>query len=395
MDLKEEIYAFVLQNAVKHKGKAQAGAIVGKILGDKPELKSQLKDIRKQINEIISKVNSMKLDEQEQELVKVAPGLLEEKQEEKPRELPELLNILNKPIFRFAPSPSGPMHIGHVFYMLLNAEYSKKYNGEFILRIEDTNSENIDPNAYELLEQDGIWATSGKIDKIVVQSDRLEAYYNYAIKAITKGFAYVCTCSSEKFKILVDKGQACPCRDNTPEDNLTKWNNMFTTYKEGDAVLRIKTDLKHKNPAIREWPAFRINDAEHPRTGKKYRVWPLMNFSTTVDDHDFEITHVIRGKDHIVNVERQKFLYSYFNWKLPEFYHLLRINFTDLKISASAFRKGIEEGKYTGWDDIRLPTLLALKRRGILPEAFRRFVIEIGMSKRDKTVAYDEFMKLI
>ena len=170
---------------------------------------------------------------------------------------------------------------------------------------------------------------------------------------------------------------------------------MHTKYKPGKAVLRIKTNLKAKNPALREWPAFRIINERHPRQGKKFRVWPLMNFSVAIDDHLQGMTHILRGKDHIVNTERQIFIYKYMKWKKPTYIHIGRINFTGIRLSATQTREAIKKGKYSGWDDIRLPFIAALRKRGIQAEALAKYAIEIGPSKVDKTLRLNEFMKAV
>ena len=123
-------------------------------------------------------------------------------------------------------------------------------------------------------------------DKTYFKSDRLDIYYEYAEKLINKKAAYVCTCSAEKFKEFADMQKDCPCRKNDMKKNLELWNKMTDKYgfREGQAVLRFKSSMKDKNPAMRDFPLARINLASHPRQNKKYRVWPLMNFSVSVDD---------------------------------------------------------------------------------------------------------------
>ncbi|MEK6852390.1 MAG: glutamate--tRNA ligase family protein, partial [Nanoarchaeota archaeon] len=193
------------------------------------------------------------------------------------------------------------------------------------------------------------------------------------------------------------RGKPCPCREISNEENLNRWKLMHSLrgYKTGQAVIRVRTDLKLRNPALRDWPAFRITTSKHPRVGKKYKVWPLMNFAVAVDDHAQGVTHVIRGKDHIVNTERQLFIYKYMAWKAPEFIHVGRINFKNMKLSASETREAIESGHYEGWYDIRLPFIQALRRRGIQRDAFVKYAISVGLSKVDKTVEYSEFMQTI
>ncbi|MCK5474772.1 MAG: glutamate--tRNA ligase [Candidatus Aenigmarchaeota archaeon] len=394
MNFKDEIKKLVLANAGQHGGKAQASAIISQAMAKMPEARGNPKETIALIDETVNLINKMPMKEQLLEIKKLGLSVVVKKVVRRVG-LPELKNAeKGKVVMRFEPSPSGALHVGHAFVVILNSEYVKKYGGKFYLRFSDTNPDNICVDAYKMIPEDVRWITGSDFE-IVLQSDRLEKYYDYGEEAIKKGHAYVCTCEPEKFREHVNAKKACPCRGLSPDENKNRWKKMFNTYKQGEAVVRMKTDITHKNPAIRDWPAFRINDTPHPRTGRKYRVWPLMNFAVPVDDHDFGMTHIIRGKDHITNTERQKYLYSAFAWKIPEFIHIGRINFTGLKLSTTQTRKAIDEGKYMGWDDIRLPFLRAFKKRGYRSEAFRKFVTLVGTSAADKTVSFEDFMKTI
>jgi glutamyl-tRNA synthetase len=161
------------------------------------------------------------------------------------------------------------------------------------------------------------------------------------------------------------------------------------TYDKGEAVVRIKTDLMDPNPAVREWPALRISDAPHPRTGTKYRVWPLYNFSCSLDDHLMGVSHVIRGKEHDVNTTRQKWLHRHLGWKSPTVINVGRVGLEKTILSKSKIRQGIEEGTYWGWDDPRLGTLKALRRRGLQPEAIRTIMIQIGPKPINVMLTWD------
>jgi glutamyl-tRNA synthetase len=287
------------------------------------------------------------------------------------------------------------MHIGHACTISSSSEYCRIYNGKLILRIEDTNPENIYEPAYGMLPEDGNWITKDNIAKVVIQSDRLGVYYDYAEKLVDKGQAYVCTCDPDHFKELVFEKKECPCRSLSVKEQHERYDKMFGEYKPGEAVLRLKTDIKHKNPAMRDFPLMRINDHVHPRQGTKFRVWPLMNFSVFVDDVESKMTHIIRAKDHMDNAKKQEWLYNYFNEPIPESLFVGRINFTDLRISCSETKKLIEEGKYEDWSDIRLPFLVALKRRGYQPDAFIKYAMDFGISQNDKTVSKEEFFKAL
>jgi len=394
-----KIYA--LQNAVQYRGKAVMGAVIGKLFGEFPDLRKDAKSAQAIAAKAIAEVNKLSAEEQKKNLDKLAPGILNEKHEEKKQE-PGLKQLKNaekgKVVMRFEPSPSGSMHIGHSYPLMLNYEYCKIYDGKLVLRISDTNPDNIDPKAYKLLEEDFRWLCSGIKNEIVIQSDRMELYYETALKLLEEGHAYICSCTSEQFKEISLKKSECPCRNLSMKENILRWENMFDESKttEGDAVLRLKTDMRHKNPAMRDFPLARISDnTPHARTGKKYRVWPLLNFAVAVDDHLMGMTHVLRGKDHYDNTKRQEYIFDYLKWKLPEYLHIGRINFIGLALSASETRKAIEKGLFTGWDDIRLPFIQALKRRGYQRDAFLKYAKSVGVTMVDKTVPGGEFFKAI
>ncbi len=391
--MKDSIVKHVLICGLKYKD-VDAQSVLRRVIAEDPSAKETVKEVLKSIEKAIKECKKLSKEEKEKRLKKLG---YEEEEKEKvgPKVLPELKKV-NKPyVFRFEPSPSGAMHIGHIITLLLNAEYAKKYKGKLVVRIADTNPEAIYSPAYNLLKEDAMWITQGKVDELIIQSNRMDDYYMHAMVLIEQGHMYICQCNAEAFRELVNKRQACPCRSNTIEENKRLWQLMLTKLDDGEAVARIKTDIHHKNPAVREWPAFRIDTNPHALHGLKYRVWPLMNFAVAVDDHDAGLTHVIRGKDHIVNMERQMYIYKFFKWDIPEFIHIGRVNFKGIRISKSGFRESIEKKEYTGWDDPRLPTLAAFRRRGLQPQAFVRYVQELGPSKVDKRVEFDEFMKSI
>ena len=203
----------------------------------------------------------------------------------------------------------------------------------------------------------------------------------------------MCTCDGADFKELKDNCKACPCRDNSVEENLALWEK-FDTMDAGEAVLRVKTDITHKNPAIRDWVAMRLVDETHPRLGNKYRIYPMMNFSVAVDDHLMGLTHVLRGKDHLANTEKQKYLYDHMGWDVPEYIHYGRLKMEDIALSTSKAMAGIEDGTYSGWDDPRLGTLRAIARRGIDPRTIYNLITEIGVKMADSAISWKKIYGL-
>ena len=395
-ELEQLIRKWVLANAVRYEGRANPGAIIGKLLAEQPDLKDQLKTIAKEVKGIVDSINAMSLEDQKKELEGIDPSLLEVKYEKQEHVLKELKDAeQGKIVMRLAPAPSGPLHIGHAFVMSLNSEYCRKYDGKLILRLEDTNPDNIDKDAYKMIEDDAQWLTNNNVKQVIVQSDRLHTYYDYAEKLVAMGKAYICTCNPDIFRELLQKRKACPCRNLDAQEQHLRYDKMFSGFEPGQAVMRIKTNLDDPNPAMRDWPAMRINHHVHPRTGTKEKVWPLMNFSVAIDDHELHVTHTVRGKDQKDNEKRQKIIFDTFGWKPPVHLYVGMINFEDIDVSKTETRLAIERGEYKGWDDIRLPYLAALKRRGYQPEIFAQWAIDMGINENDKKVSREEFFKNI
>lgn len=198
-DLEKKTRAYALKNAIAHDGEAMQGPVISSLFNEGLK-KNEMGKYGRQISEIIAEVNSMSVEEQEKEFKKLEDEVSERKTREGLEELP---NAKKGVVMRFAPSPSGPLHIGHALVFCLNLLYVKKYGGTFYVRIEDTNPENIYPQAYKMIENESKWLSNNKT-KIVIQSDRMNLYYDYAKKLIKKESAYVCTCSAEKFKEFAD-----------------------------------------------------------------------------------------------------------------------------------------------------------------------------------------------
>lgn len=391
-DLEEIIYKHALLNAAKHKGSANPGAVMGSIMANEPELRSKAKEIGPMSGKIVAKVNALSPEEQAAEMEKLDIAVEDKKPKAKEVGLQELPGTHENIVLRFAPNPSGPLHIGHSRAAVPNAEYVKRHDGKLILRIEDTDPKRVYGPAYDMIPEDLEWLGITP-DEVIYQSDRFEIYYDYARQLIEKGAAYMCTCDGATFKELKDNCKPCPCRDNSVEENLELWDK-FNEMDAGDAVLRVKTDINHKNPAIRDWVAMRLVDEEHPRLGTKYRIYPMMNFSVAVDDHLLGLTHVLRGKDHLANTEKQKYLYDHMGWEVPEYIHYGRLKMEDIALSTSKAMEGIEEGTYTGWDDPRLGTLRAIARRGIDPRTIYELITEMGVKMADSAISWKKIYGL-
>ncbi len=367
--LTESIRKYAVQNRLEH-GKASENAIIGRIMAQFPEARGDATGVRKTIAKIVAEVNE--LPESELGADNSAEKISVKKSE---LTIPNAKNV----VMRFAPNPSGPLHIGHARAVILNDELVKKYNGKLILRIEDTDPKRVDPQAYSMIEED-LKSLGVAWHEKIVQSGRLGIYEDYCRRLIEAGHAYVCDCDEDEFKKLKLKSKPCPHRGAPAAENLKLFDEM-KNWPQGRASVKLKTDLKHNNPAVRDFPIMRVVEKEHPLV-KGHKLYPLMNFSVAVDDRLTGVTHVLRGKDHIINTERQRYVYKYFGWNEPVFIHygLMR---TDVVLSTSDMRRGIESGKFSGWDDVSLWTIRALVRRGIRQGAIRSYITGLGLKEKD------------
>ncbi len=394
-DLKETIRKTALLNAVSHDGKAQAGALVGKILGERADLRSKVKELSAVINTVVNEINSLPLSEQKAIVEKNWPETQKKKEVEE-KKLPPLPEAgkYKQIVTRFSPNPDCVLHLGSARAILLSHEYARIYNGKFILRFEDTDPKVKRPSLrfYDNIRGDLKWLGC-KVDEEYIQSDRLPIYYEYTEKLIGDGNAYVCECKAEEFHNITLSKQACPCRDLPASEQLERWHRMLDGgYKEGEAVVRVKTELEHPNPAIRDWPALRIIDTKkypHPRVGSKFIVWPLYNLAAGLDDHLMGMTHIIRGKEHYTNMVRQKYMYQHLGWEYPQAIHYGRLKITGAFLSKSKIVQGVKDGTYTGYDDPRLGTFAALRKRGITQEAIKKMIVDVGIKPNDVTLSWE------
>ena len=385
-----------LQNSFQYSGKGQAGSVISRIMGSRADLRQHGKFIAPLVGKEVAKANAMAqkdgIDAIRAILEREAPELLEKKVQTRREGLPELPNLNErKPVLRFAPNPNGPLSFGHSRGLVINGQYAKELDGELILRFDDTDTTVKPPmlEAYDSIPKQQEWLCGFPAHRIVIASERMDKYHEFASKMLEGGFGYVCTCSAESFREFRVSKQDCPCRDNSVNNNLELWRKMNDRegFQPGDAVLRVKTDMSLKNPALRDWPAARIQTNPHPRVGDKWRVWPLLDFQSAIEDYLQGVTHIIRGKDLMDSTRKQTLLYEHFGWNYQETIYWGRVKVHEFgAFSTSQMKKDIAEGTFDGWDDPRLPTLSALSRRGIKPESLRAFWIELGLTQKDISV---------
>ena len=388
--MKELILKYVLQNAVKYKGKANIGAVIGKVLAENPKLKENMKKLSKDIHKIIHEVNSLSPKDQEKELEKYS-GQLKETVKEK-KDIFAVFDIKEneKVVTAFPPEPSKYPHIGHAKSIFLNYELAKKHNGKFILRFEDTNPKLADKEFYKIHLDNYEWLGI-KPDAVDYVSDHIEKFYDLAKKMVAKGYAYVCTCSQEKIKEGRYEGKECTCRYLMEKEHLGRFEELFKVA-EGKMILRLKGYMQHKNTTMRDPTLLRIINHKHARQGKKYHVWPTYDFENAVMDGVQGVTHRLRTKEFELRNELQNYIQNILGFKQTKIYEFARFNLEGVESSGRVIRELIKKKKLIGWDDPSLTTIVALKRRGFVPEAIRNFVLSTGITKTEATLTWDDLI---
>lgn len=389
-DIKKEIRKLTLQNAYEHGGQTLDKIVLGKILGTKPEFRSKVKEISSEISEIVSLVNKLSLAEQEDEIKRDFPEILIPKDKIKEKEgLPELQGAQQgKVVTRFPPEPNGYPHIGHAKAAIINSEYAKMYGGKFILRMDDTNPE-AERMEYHAAIKVGLEWLGIKFDQIKSTSDDMELFYEKAIELINSNKAYICTCKREDISKNRMKRQACKCSFNDIEKNNKNWNKMNEKFKPGDAVLRFRGNMKADNAVMRDPVLFRIIDEKHYTTGNKYRIWPSYDMAVAIEDSIDGVTHAFRSKEFELRAELIDAILDSLAMRKPYQGFFSRLEFKGMPISKRIIKPLIEEGKVSWYDDPRLPTLEALRRRGIKPEAIRKFIMSLGLTKANTLAPFD------
>ena len=375
MDLRRKALKWALKNAVDHDGRAMVGPVIAKILGESPELRSEIERVKEEATRAVKEVNEMSLDQQRRLLEKIAPELLRAKKVEE-KKLPPLPGAeRGRVVTRLPPEPSGYMHIGHGMSGLLNYLYARMYDGFVWLRFEDTDPRKVKPEYYESFRRGYRWLGI-EWDDEKNNSDDMELFYKYAEKLIKLGKAYVCRCPIENIRRFRREMRECEHRSQGVDENLDLWNDMLGgRFREGEAILRLKGDMRSKNTAMRDPALFRIIDHPHPLTGRRYRVWPLYDFAVSIEDHLCGVTHVLRTSEFALRDELQNYIRELLGMDNPIYVEYSRFEFKGTPVSKRKLRMLIEAGIASSWDDPRFPTIDGIRRRGILPEAIREFTI--------------------
>jgi glutamyl-tRNA synthetase len=225
-------------------------------------------------------------------------------------------------------------------------------------------------------------------DKLDYSSDNMEKFYQTVEKLISEDKAYVCLCKVETIRKNRASGKECKHRLQTQKENLELWEKMKKEFKEGEAVVRLKIDMKHVNATMRDPTIMRIVETPHPRVGKRYRVWPVYDFGTAMMDCWEGVTHRLRSKEFEIRKELQQYIQKLLGFKPSQTIEFGRLNLKGVPTSGRVIREMIKKRKLLGWDDPRLTTLMALKKRGFVPEAIKNFILLTGVSKAEGIVSW-------
>lgn len=291
---------------------------------------------------------------------------------------------------RFPPEPNGYLHIGHSKSICLNFGLAAKYGGKTNLRFDDTNPVTEDTEYVESIKDDIRWLGFNWAEELYA-SDYFDTLYEYAVKLISNGYAYVDDSSSEEIATLkgtpTEAGKDSQYRSRSIEENLLLFADMKAgKYKDGEKVLRAKIDMAHTNMLMRDPIMYRIKHAHHHRTGDKWCIYPMYDFAHGQSDSIENITHSVCTLEFIPHRE----LYDWFIEKLEIFpshqYEFARLNMTYTVMSKRRLLQLVNEKHVSGWDDPRMPTISGFRRKGYTPESIRTFCEKIGVAKRENFI---------
>ena len=295
---------------------------------------------------------------------------------------------------RFPPEPNGYLHIGHAKSILLNYGLAQKYNGTFHMRFDDTNPTKEKTEFVESIKADIKWLGADWGDHLYFASDYFDQMYEYAIKLIKKGKAYVCDLTADQIReyrgTLTEPGKDSPYRDRSVEENLELFENMRAgKYADGEKVLRAKIDMASPNINMRDPILYRVARMTHHNTGDKWCIYPMYDFAHPIEDAIEHITHSICT----LEFEDHRPLYDWVVRECefenpPRQIEFAKLYLTNVITGKRYIKKLVEDGIVDGWDDPRLVSIAALRRRGYTPEAIRKFVDLVGVSKANSSVDY-------
>ena len=295
---------------------------------------------------------------------------------------------------RFPPEPNGYLHIGHAKSILLNYGLAKEYNGQFNLRFDDTNPTKEKTEFVESIKADVEWLGADFGEHLYFASDYFEIMYEKAVLLIKKGLAFVCDLTAEEIReyrgTLKEPGKNSPYRDRSIEENLKLFTEMREgKYPDGSKVLRAKIDMASPNINMRDPVIYRIARLSHHNTGDKWCIYPMYDFAHPIEDAIEGITHSICTLEFEDHRPLYEWVVEHTDWEHPpKQIEFAKMYLTNVVTGKRYIKKLVEDGIVDGWDDPRLVTIAALRRRGFTPESIQKFVELVGVAKGDSSVDY-------
>ena len=299
-----------------------------------------------------------------------------------------------KIVTRFPPEPNGYLHIGHAKSILLNYGLAQEYNGQFNLRFDDTNPTKEKTEFVESIEADVRWLGAEFGSHLYFASDYFDVMYEKAVLLIKKGLAFVCDLSAEEIReyrgTLTEPGKNSPYRDRSIEENLKLFTEMKDgVYPDGSKVLRAKIDMAAPNINMRDPVIYRIARLSHHNTGDKWCIYPMYDFAHPIEDAIEGVTHSICTLEFEDHRPLYEWVVDNTEWEHPpKQIEFAKMYLTNVVTGKRYIKKLVENGIVDGWDDPRLVTIAALRRRGFTPDAIRKFVELAGVSKADSSIDY-------
>ncbi|MDE1869515.1 MAG: glutamate--tRNA ligase [Candidatus Micrarchaeota archaeon] len=397
----DAIRKHAVKNALDY-GKANEKTVLGRILSEFPETKKQISDLNRQINEIVSSVNSLSKEQIQAESVLHADEFAKAEAIKAKESVPKFIldgAVEGKFFARFSPEPNGYPHIGHAKIAFMEREFTDIYRGNLALYFDDTNPEAEKQEYVDAIRSDLSWLGI-KFDREYYSSDHIPQVYANAEKLISQGDAYACSCPAETMSENREKGIECAHRSSAVNVNLDLWKKMINKeFGENQIAIRLKGDMKSLNTVMRDPVLLRIKVHPHYRQGTKYAVWPTYDFNTPIVDSIEGITDAMRSKEYELRDELYAKILDLLGLRKPRIHSIARLEIKDGLTSKRKVKELIEQGLLMGYDDPRLVTVASLRRRGIVPEAIKKFVLRFGMSKTnsevDISMLLDENRKII
>jgi glutamyl-tRNA synthetase len=383
---------YAIKNAVDF-GKASSKNVMAKVMQEAKGSGVGIAEISRIVEEEVAAVNAMGKENRSNEYSSFEKEFEEKARETAVKSAQHDLSIdgaeKGKVVTRFPPEPGGYIHIGNAKQSILSDEIARLYEGKINLYFDDTNPEKCRQEYVDQIKIDTAWLGI-KFAEEYYASDSIEDIYKAGKVLIENGNAYACMCSEDEIKERREKLEECKHRSNSKDENMAIFNDMLSgKYNESDVIIRLMGDMASQNASFRDPTLFRIKKANHYRHGAKYVVWPTYHMNTPIIDSIHKVTDVVRGKEYEIWEEVNMFLLKCLGIKPPRMHYEARLNIKGTTTAKRDIRKLISDGTVLGWDDPRLPTIAGLRRRGIQPDAIRKFVLRFGMSKTDGIVGMD------